>query len=132
MKCLWLGWSVMLLKRLLKYRGCSQGKVPEAVRLRRAKDKALGIIADARADAFNQPLEVDPLTFSRSKRVRLESGLNIYYGYTHGGQVLDLLAFWIAMVQDPRDAFSAIAKLFMNVFLIPAMTADHSQMTVTA
>lgn len=100
--------------------------------MRREKDKALGIIADARADAFNQPLEVDPLTFSRSKRVRLESGLNIYYGYTHGGQVLDLLAFWIAMVQDPRDAFSAIAKLFMNVFLIPAMTADHSQMTVTA
>lgn len=36
-------------------------KVPEAARLRREKDKALGIITGDSNDAFTQSLKVDPL-----------------------------------------------------------------------
>ena len=64
------------------------------------------------------------MTVARSKRARLESELDIYYRYNSGRRVLDPLAFWITMVQDPHCAFPTIAKLAINVFSIPVMSAE--------
>lgn len=54
-------------------------KVPEAVRLRWTKNKALSIIADAEADVFTQSLKVDPVPGAGGKRARLKGELDIYY-----------------------------------------------------
>ena len=101
-------------------------KVPEAVRLGREKDKALGMIADDVVEAFTQSLKVDTVYFRRSasKRARVESKLEIYYRYRLGREVSDPLAFWLAMGKDPNCGFPTAAKLAINVFSIHAICAE--------
>lgn len=57
MKSLWLG--AVAVEVVVEVPTLQPRKVPKAVRLRREKDMALEIIADAEAVAFTQPLKVN-------------------------------------------------------------------------
>lgn len=100
-------------------------KVSEAVTRRREMDRALSILVDEYDDAFRKSLKVDFMFFrqSTSKRARLESELEICCRYQPGHFVEDSLAFWIKISKYLHCQFPSVAKLALNIVLIPAMSA---------
>jgi len=103
-------------------------KIPDALQRRREADRALGLIdSDDEGGVFTAVLNVDRDYSNhnhRKKHPRVESELDTYYRFEATTTITHPLHFWIAQSQDTACAFPSIAKLALDVFSIPAMSAE--------
>ena len=60
----------------------------------------------------------------RAKRKRSDNELDLWYRFVLHERVGSTLKFWIKLSQDSTCAFPSVAKIALNIFSIPAMSAE--------